>query len=168
MFQTSNVNRKELIEAVFQASRESSTTAVFFHTAIAERVGLGPTEEKTLFILASHGPLTAGEIAQQTGLTTPSVTNLIDRLEKKGFVRRIHDSKDRRRVIVEPDEERLAELGRLFSSWQDSFGELLNNYTDEQLAAIADFLTRAAQYSRQTVATWNQGKESKDDNKENS
>src|SRR6266496_4020277 len=58
------------------------------HTIIAERVGLGATETKTLFILSSQGALTAGEIAQYTGLTTSSVTSLIDRLESKGFVKR--------------------------------------------------------------------------------
>src|SRR4051812_39465439 len=94
--------RKELEQAVIEASRESSTTAIFFHSAIAEQIGIGATEEKTLFILSGAGPLTAGEIAQKTGLTTASVTSLIDRLENKGFVRRLHDTKDRRRIIVEP------------------------------------------------------------------
>src|SRR2546430_13083206 len=81
--------REDLVEAVINASRESSTTAVFFHTSVAERVGLGATETKTLFLLSRLGPLTAGEIAHHTGLTTPSLTSLIDRLESKGFVQRI-------------------------------------------------------------------------------
>ncbi|HEY0602791.1 MAG TPA: MarR family transcriptional regulator [Herpetosiphonaceae bacterium] len=148
--------REELIAAVIAASQESSTTAVFFHTAIAERVGLGATDEKTLFILSRAGRLTAGEIAQQTGLTTASVTSLIDRLERKGFVRRVRDPKDRRKIFVELNEASLAELSRLFASFQETFGELLTAYSDEQLAAIADFLTRSAQLSRATIAGWNQ------------
>jgi DNA-binding MarR family transcriptional regulator len=58
--------------------------AVFFHSVISEQIGMGPTDEKTMLIL-SGGPLTAGEIAKHTGLTTASVTSLIDRLEAKGF-----------------------------------------------------------------------------------
>jgi DNA-binding MarR family transcriptional regulator len=149
---SSSSKREDLVEAVINASRESSTTAVFFHTSIAERVGLGATETKTLFLLSRFGPLTAGEIAHHTGLTTPSVTSLLDRLESKGFVRRVRDPHDRRRVIVERNEERLAELNGLFNSLQETFRELLESYSDEQLATIADFLTRAVQRSEEFIA----------------
>src|SRR5262244_1135581 len=146
------LSREELIEAVLAASRESSTLAVFFHASMAEQVGLGATEEKTLSLLSQRGPLTAGEVASHTGLTTPSVTGLLDRLEQKGLVRRIRDSHDRRRVIVEPNPERLAALDQAFFSLQESFRELLEIYSDEQLATIADFLTRAARRSQEFIA----------------
>ena len=149
---SSHPKRKRLIETVLNASRESSTTAVFFHTLIAEQVDLGATEEKTLFLLSRLGPLTAGEIAHHTGLTTPSVTSLIDRLESKGFVQRVRDTRDRRRVIVERNEERLAELDRVFHSLQKNFIDFLETYSDDQLATIADFLTRAAQRSQEFIA----------------
>ena len=145
-------HREHLIETVLQASRESSALAVFFHTRMAEQVGLGATEEKTLSLLGKRGPLTAGEIAAHTGLTTPSVTSLLDRLESKGMVRRVRDPHDRRRVIVEPNQEQLAELDRLFSSVQEGFREVLDLYSDEQLATIADFLTRSAQRSQEFMA----------------
>jgi DNA-binding MarR family transcriptional regulator len=145
-------SREALVAAVVQASRLSSTIAVFFHTAMAAQVGLGATEEKTLFLLQGLGPLTAGEIAQHTGLTTASVTSLLDRLERKGFVRRVRDTQDRRRIIVVPDPARLAEFDRLFGSWQETFVDLLAGYGDEQLIAIADFLLRAAQQSQAILA----------------
>jgi DNA-binding MarR family transcriptional regulator len=141
------------MEAVLEASRESSTLAVFFHTRMAERVGLGATEEKTLGLLGKFGPLTAGEIAARTGLTTPSVTGLLDRLESKGMVQRVRDPHDRRRVIVEPNQERLAEFDQLFHSLQETFREVLDIYSDEQLATIADFLTRSAQRSQEFIAS---------------
>lgn len=145
--------REDLIEAVLQASRESSTLAVFFHASMAERVGLGATEEKTLALLSRLGPLTAGEIASHTGLTTPSVTGLLDRLESKGMVRRVRDPHDRRRVIVEPNQERLAELDEMFYSLQETFRELLARYSDEQLVTIVDFLSRSAQRSQEFIAS---------------
>jgi DNA-binding MarR family transcriptional regulator len=146
------MSREELIKAVLTASRESSTLAVFFHASMAERVGLGATEEKTLSLLSQRGPLTAGAIASHTGLTTPSVTGLLDRLEQKGLVRRRRDSHDRRRVIVEPNPERLAALDQAFFSLQESFRELLEIYSDEQLATIADYLMRAARRSQEFIA----------------
>jgi DNA-binding MarR family transcriptional regulator len=154
-------DRKELLQAVMEASRESSTTAIFFHSAIAEQVGIGATEEKTLLLLSQQGPLTAGEIAQKTGLTTASVTSLIDRLENKGFVRRLHDTTDRRRIIVEPVQARLDELYKMFDVVQEGFGELLGNYNDDQLAAIADYLKRAAARSHELVARLSQKAEAK-------
>ena len=97
--------------------------------------------------------MTAGEIASQTGLTTPSVTGLIDRLESKGMVQRVRDSHDRRRVIVQPNEERLAELNQMFHAVQEVFREVLQIYSDEQLATIADFLTRSAQRSQEFMTS---------------
>jgi DNA-binding MarR family transcriptional regulator len=149
-------NREQLCSAVLQASADNSTIAVFFHAAIAEQVGLGPSDEKTLFLLRGLGPLTAGEIAQHTGLTTASVTSLIDRLEQKGFVQRVRDTADRRRVIVQPISARLAEIDQLFSQLADSFGAVLDAFDDAQLATIADFLTQATQYSRHALATMQQ------------
>ena len=146
-----NTNREALLETVTQAMYGNSTAAVFFHTAIAEQIGLGATEEKTLLLLSGSGSFTAGDIARHTGLTTASVTDLIDRLERKGFVRRVRDTKDRRRVIVEPDRTKLAELGAVFSSFQGTFTDLLDTYSDEQLITIADYLNRATRYAREAI-----------------
>jgi DNA-binding MarR family transcriptional regulator len=146
-----NTKREQLLEAATQAIYANSTAAVFFHTAIAEHIGLGPTEEKTLLLLSGPEAYTAGDIARHTGLTTASVTDLIDRLERKGFVQRVRDIKDRRRVIVEPDRAKLAELADVFNSFQGVFTDLLDTYSDEQLMIIADYLNRAAQYSREAI-----------------
>jgi len=151
----SKLSRSQLLEAVIQASSENSTTAVFMQTIIAEQVGLGATETKTLFILSSQGALTAGEIAQYTGLTTSSVTSLIDRLESKGFVRRVRDIHDRRRVIVERNEDQLRELNQVFHSLQEKFMDFLETYSDDQLSIIADFVTQANRRSKEFIATLN-------------
>lgn len=147
------LSRDELIQSVVRAIYANSTAAVFFHTAIAEQVGLGATEEKTMLLL-SGGPLTAGEIAQKTGLTTPSVTSLIDRLEKKGFVQRVRDTHDRRRVIVELNQERFAELMKVFASFQGHFDSLIEGYTDEQLRTVLDFLTRMTMLSQEAMTSF--------------
>lgn len=145
--------RHLLIAALLQVIYASSTTAVFFHTAVAEQFGLGATEEKTLLLLQGRGPMTAGEIAQATGLTTASVTSLVDRLERKGFVRRLRDKADRRRVIVEVEPTRLAEFTQLFSRLQGTFDDLFDPYDDTQLTTITDFLTRSVARSQSAIAT---------------
>jgi DNA-binding MarR family transcriptional regulator len=153
--------RKDLIETLLQTIYQNSTITVFFHKAIAEQVGLGATEEKTLLLL-SAGALTAGEIAQQTGLTTASVTSLIDRLESKGFVRRVRDANDRRRVIVEADVERLMALQQAFSSIRSEFADLTAPYSDDQLVTIIDFVSRSSEYSQQAIEVLKARKEGRD------
>jgi len=149
--QQNESDRLALLNAVTEAVYASSTTAVFFHTAVAEQLGLGATDEKTLLLLSGYGRLTAGEIAQHTGLTTASVTSLIDRLEARGFVHRVRHPTDRRRVFVELDAERFAELPRVFSSLNQHFADMFNHYSDDQLRTIIDFLTRSAERSRAAI-----------------
>src|SRR3984885_15569630 len=68
--------------------------------AAADRIGINAPALSCLNILSFSGQLTAGELARATGLTTASITGVIDRLEEVGYVRRERDARDRRRVVV--------------------------------------------------------------------
>ncbi len=149
--------REALLQAVMQAGRENSTASVLLHSAISEKMGLGVTDEKTLDILFRRGPLTAGDLAAHTGLAPASVTGLIDRLERKGFVQRVRDPKDRRRVIVELNAERAAEVMPLFDSFAQAMTELFSHYTNEQLAVILDFLVRSTNVMQAEIGTVGRG-----------
>ncbi|KWX02403.1 Transcriptional regulatory protein [Carbonactinospora thermoautotrophica] len=144
--------RAELLAALHEAGRNHSNAAVMFHAAVSARMGLGATEEKTLDLLERLGPLTAGEIAERSGLAPASVSGLIDRLERKGFVRRVRDTADRRRVIVEIDHDRIAGFGALFEGLVRRLNDLYASYTDDQLELILDFLRRSASIQRDATA----------------
>ena len=144
-------SRAELLDRLFTAGREVSAAAVMFHTALAAHQGLSSTEEKALDLLDRYGPLTARELSERSGLAPASVTGLVDRLERKGFARRVRHPKDGRSVLIETVDQRLADLGPLFADWAKSLHELSEKYTDDQLATIIDFLTEAAE--RQRAAT---------------
>jgi DNA-binding MarR family transcriptional regulator len=135
-----SARRKKLLEELSAVGRENSNAVVMFHSAVAAKMGLGMTEEKALDLLERLGPLTAGDLAQHTGLVPASVSGLIDRLEAKGFVRRIKGTTDRRRVVVEINYERIAGFGRLFDGLVAGLTELYAGYSDEQLELILDFL----------------------------
>lgn len=139
-----NRPRAALLAALARAGRAHSDATVLFHGTVAQMLGLNPTDYKTLGVLQRLGPLTAGKIARHTGLATASVTNLVDRLEGKGFVRRASDPQDRRRVLVEPVPDRLADAERVFASARQSVARLYQGYSDRELAVIADFLDRNA------------------------
>jgi DNA-binding MarR family transcriptional regulator len=87
-----------------ELGRELSTTSIFFHQAIAGKLGLNVTDTRCFELMSrySQGPLTAGDLARATGLTTGAVTGILDRLEKAGLVERYRNAIDRRKVFVRP------------------------------------------------------------------
>ena len=102
------------------------------------------------------------EIAQHTGLTTASVTSLIDRLESKGYVRRVRDKVDRRKVIVEPNQAEIAKLAQVFASLQGIFDDLTEGFSDEQLETIIEFSKRSAHRSQEAINRLREKAESRD------
>ena len=80
--------RSELLAALKDQFRQLATATVLFNQAIADRLGMHLTDHKCADILTGTGPITAGELAERTGLTSGAITGVIDRLEKAGFVQR--------------------------------------------------------------------------------
>jgi DNA-binding MarR family transcriptional regulator len=141
--------RMELIEAANNAGRELSASTVRFHTAVAARRGLTATEEKALDVLLREGPLSHSELGRETGLRPASVTDLIDRLERKGYAERRPHPEDGRRVIVAPLPERIyAEVSPLFESFVASLDKLYEEYDDEELGTITGFIVAATAAQR--------------------
>ena len=140
--------RHEILQELSRVGREHSDATVLFHATMASLLDLHPTDYKALSMVERLGAMSAGEIAQHSGLAAASVTNLIDRLERKGFVRRVPDTQDRRRVMVEPVMERVMAARGLFASTQRSLTKLYKHYSDQDLAVIVDFLKRNAERLR--------------------
>ena len=122
-----------------------STATVLFHSAVADRLRVNVTDLKCHSILTQTGPITAGELAQRTGLTTGAITGVIDRLEKAGLVRRAPDPNDRRRVVLEllSNPERQREVYQLYEPLGQAIVGLATSYSQAELATIIDFLTKA-------------------------
>ncbi|MNV87172.1 HTH-type transcriptional repressor NicR [compost metagenome] len=95
-------------------------------------------------ILREKGPITAGELSKLTGLATGSVTALIDRLEKNGYVRRQNDPNDRRKVIIVPLYENKEDVIDTYMPLHTAMVKLAASYTDEELALISQFLGKAS------------------------
>jgi DNA-binding MarR family transcriptional regulator len=122
-----------------------------FHTAIGDRAGLSVTESKATDYLARLGPLTPKELAQQSGLAPASVTALVDRLERKGVVRRKPHPEDRRKVLVELDEHYVEARLPLWDYLVASAVEYCEKYSADQLETIIDFVTEAAAISHRAA-----------------
>ena len=138
--------------AVLRAVRKESSQAVLFSQAVAERIGLAGTDIECLEVLQEEGRATVGRLAELTGLTTGSATRMVDRLAQAGYVTRVADPADRRRVVVEPVAGLAAKFGALYASIATSQRVVIERYSDEQLATLIDFLDRSGEMARQEAA----------------
>ncbi|MGW6282933.1 MarR family winged helix-turn-helix transcriptional regulator [Kribbella sp. NPDC055071] len=122
--------------------REFATAIVVFHETVGRLLGLSSVERKCLDVLDRLGPVTAGAIAEHTGLTTGAVTGLADRLEKAGYARRTRDPHDRRKVLIElvPNERRAQLTAAAFGPFVADMTEAAAKYTPAELAVISDWV----------------------------
>lgn len=138
----SDLQRQELLDQLFSVGRSHSDVAVLLFDSLARQMGLSASDAKALGVLERSGPLGAGELAEQIGLSAASVTTLVDRLEKKDFVERTRDPDDRRRVIIAARPEKLEEAQTIFAPLFVSVQKLFERYSEQELETILDFLTQ--------------------------
>jgi DNA-binding MarR family transcriptional regulator len=139
-------SKQELAEEIVgRLARRFSTAAVLFHHAVAECLGLGPTDHKCLDLLRERGVMTGSELAAITGLTTGAITGVVARLERAGYLRRKPDPHDGRKQILSPAGERLRDLQKVFDPIREDMAALLGDFDARQLTAIAEFLTRSTE-----------------------
>ncbi|OMD43371.1 MarR family transcriptional regulator [Paenibacillus odorifer] len=124
--------------------RGLGTRTVVYQQNVAASLGLYNNDFLSVDILREKGPITAGELSKLTGLATGSVTALIDRLEKNGYVRRQNDPNDRRKVIIVPLYENKEDVIDTYQPLHTAMVKLAASYTDEELALISQFLGKAS------------------------
>lgn len=129
----------------------ASTETALFHQAAAAKYGLGITDMKTLSALQQEGAMTAGQLALRLSLTTGAVTNVIDRLERQDFVKRVPDPHDRRKVIVTINESKLATGENVYLSMGEAFYRLFETYTTEQLEFLVQFYRASIEMTKQEI-----------------
>ena len=137
--------RAQLIQALNHEGRQYSTAVVVFHHAVSRRLGLNAGDHKYADILMRAGPMTAGKLAELTGLTSGAITGIINRLVHAGWVKRIPDRVDRRRVIVTPlnHPQKAQKVEEVFGSLSTAMKELSDSYSDKDLALMLDFMARS-------------------------
>jgi DNA-binding MarR family transcriptional regulator len=144
-------------EAFRSLSRAYSDASILMHEAIARKAGLSGTDHKYLGLILQKKELTAGDLAQLTGLTTGAVTGLIDRLEKKELVKRQFTKDDRRKVLIVPQEQKAMELmAPLFADLQTKTLELIASFSETELQVIERYFTEAIQIMQDTTQSLNQ------------
>jgi len=134
--------RKDLAEDIVgRLARRHSTAVVLFHHAVAERLGLGPTDHKCLDLLRDRGAMAGADLAAITGLTSGAITGVVARLERAGYLRREQDPQDGRKQILRVALKQ-SPIHEVIGPLRRDVAEVLQGFDAHQLTAIAEFLTR--------------------------
>jgi DNA-binding MarR family transcriptional regulator len=145
--------RRQLTEDFVLAMRRTGAIMQLVGQAAADRIGINSTDLNCLNIVALTGAMTAGELARATGLTTASITGVLDRLEESGFVQRERDTNDRRRVIVKLNAASgLREVAPIFAPLLTAWRATTNRYSDDELRLILGFQLEIEQILRDQLA----------------
>ena len=146
--------RRRLITGIKESLRAMGTQLSLLNHQVGARVELKDVDLNCLDLLARHGPLSPTALARRAGLHPATMTGILDRLERGGWVVRDRDpdAPDRRGVTVRPLRERGADLYRLYSGMNTSLDEICAGYTDDELELLAGFLHRTTDAGQSAAA----------------
>ena len=143
------VRRRRRLNATIRASlRELSSQLSLLNHQVSEHLDLKDVDLDCLELVGRVGPLSPSALARRAGLHPATMTGILDRLERGGWVARDRDPSDRRAVIVRVLRDRGAEVYRLYSGMNASLDQICADYGEPELEVLADFLRRTADAGR--------------------
>jgi DNA-binding MarR family transcriptional regulator len=134
--------RRRSITAIKEALRDLRSQLSLLNHQVGARLDLKDGDLDCLELINRDGPLSPSALARRAGLHPATMTGILDRLERGGWVARERDPSDRRAVVVRAGRDRAAEVFRLYAGMNSAMDELCAGYSDDQLELLADFLRR--------------------------
>lgn len=152
-YETRESERRRLITALNKSLRELNNQLSLLDHHVALQAGLKDVDRACLDLIERDGPLTPSSLARRAGLHPATVTGILDRLQRDGWISRDRDpdAYDRRAVVVRIQRDRTAELYRLYSGMNKSIDEICGKYTNTELELLADFLRRLTNAGREAT-----------------
>ncbi|MFI5027796.1 MAG: MarR family winged helix-turn-helix transcriptional regulator [Solirubrobacterales bacterium] len=132
--------KSDLIEELVEAVRVNQVATDKVDDAGARALGVNRTDGRCLDVIQRAGRVSAGQLATEAGLTTGTITAVIDRLADRGYVRRVADPGDRRRVIVELTELAAERAGELWGPLGERGRPRLAGYSTAELELLIGFM----------------------------
>ena len=131
--------KQELVDELLHMARAHEAANDAFDEVAREKLGINRTDLRCLNIIDNSGPMTAGRLAELSGLTTAAVTSVLDRLERAGYARRVRDQPDRRQVIVEVTPLLAERATPIWGPLGEEARSTLSRMSAEELRALIDF-----------------------------
>src|SRR6266542_447336 len=142
------LRRRRLAAAIRESLRELAIQLSLLNHQVGAHLELRDVDLDCLDLINRHGPLSPSALARRAGLHPATMTGILDRLERAGWVARERDPADRRAVVVRALRDRNAELFRLYEGMNSSMDQICAGYADDELELIADFLRRTTHAGR--------------------
>ncbi len=140
--------RDELLGELVTHIRAFQNAVDGFDQAASEVLGLNRTDQRCADLLAFQGPMTAGQLAEASGMSTGAITAVIDRLERAGFVERYRDETDRRRVFIKVTDEGFQKGGEVYGPLGAEGMEVLQQYSNDEIRLFCKFMQEGAELNR--------------------
>jgi DNA-binding MarR family transcriptional regulator len=140
--QVSSLDREDLIAGVGRLVMQFQDATQRFDEEVGARYGLSAAERHCLSLLW-QGPQTASAIARKVRLTPAAVTALVDRLARRGYVRRESDPADRRKVMVVTTEKAAQLVARTYAPVGEAGAKMLSEFSKAELEIFARMLERS-------------------------
>src|SRR5438067_4055315 len=144
-------DRRRLAASIKQSLRALGFHLLLLNQRVGAHAGLNDVDLGCLDLVARHGPLSPSALAQRAALHPATMTGILDRLERGGWVVRERDPSDRRAVVVRALRDRNAELVRLYAGMNSSMNEICAGYDDAELQVLPEFLRRTVDAGREAT-----------------
>jgi len=146
--------RRRTMNQITDTIREMGVVMTVLNLRAGEQVGLRDVELKALDVLMRDGAMSAKALGGRLGMHPATMTGILDKLEKGGWITRERDPEDRRVVLIQPVRERVGEIVRLFAGMNSMAADVLGKYDAGQLETIADFLESVVAMAKEASTAW--------------
>lgn len=140
--------RRRTTTAIKESLRELSTQLSLLNHRVGAHLDLKDADFDCLDLINRYGPLSPSTLARRAGLHPATMTGVLDRLERGGWIARDRDPADRRAVVVRAIRERNGEVFQLYSGMNGAMDDLCAGYDETELELLAEFLRRATEAGR--------------------
>jgi DNA-binding MarR family transcriptional regulator len=144
--------RRRLATDIKESLRELSIQLSLLNHQVGAHADLKDVDLDCLDLISRLGPLSPSALARHAGIHPATMTGILDRLERGGWITRERDPADRRAIAVRALRDRSAELFRLYSGMNTSMDRICAEYEEPQLELLADFLRRTTDAGRTATA----------------
>src|SRR5690349_10681016 len=140
--------RQRTASEIRDSLRELRIQLALLNYRVGSQAELKDIELDCIDILDAYGPLSPSALARRAGLHPATMTGVLDRLERGGWIIRERDPSDRRAVLVGVVRDRFGELLGLYAGLARAMNTLLAGYSDRELEVIADFMRKTLEAGR--------------------